>query len=121
MSTSTRHRDIRSVCSMFRTKAWRRQRPAWLCGSMSQEASDMRPAMTRRTVIASGIAFGLALVGNMPEASADGPVPNAEVMIIHATKCDKRTVDPEIGTAPPSLGFECLKLLGKKTMPLVLN
>ncbi len=65
------------------------------------------------------VAFGCALFGSV-SASADAP-PNAEVMVIHATKCDKKTVDPAIGNAPPALGFDCLKLLEKKRMPLVLN
>jgi hypothetical protein len=47
--------------------------------------------------------------------------PKAEVMVIHATKCEKKSVDPQIGDAPPALGYDCLKLLEKKTMPLVLN
>lgn len=69
---------------------------------------------------AGAVVFGLALVGQAPIANADA-VPNAEVMIIHATKCDTKKVDPEIGDAPPALGFDCLKLLDKKSMPLVLN
>ncbi len=81
----------------------------------------MRRAVASRTMIASGLVLGLTLFAHVPEASADGPTANAEVMIIHATKCEKKTVDPEIGSAPPALGFDCLKLLGKRTMPLVLN
>ena len=41
-------------------------------------------------------------------------------MVIHATKCDKKSVDPQIGDTPP-LGYDCLRLIEKKTMPLPLN
>ncbi len=75
----------------------------------------------RKVPLAFGaIVLGAAVLGNIPQASADAP-PRAEVMVIHATKCDKKSVDPQIGDAPPSLGFDCLKLLEKKTMPLSLN
>jgi hypothetical protein len=86
---------------------------------MNQEESDMQ--LMSATALGA-VAFALALFGHVPAANADaGAVPNAEVMVIHATKCDKKKVDPEIGDVPRALGFECLKLLEKKTMPLVLN
>ena len=47
--------------------------------------------------------------------------PKADVMVIHATKCDKKTIDPKIGDTPPSLGYDCMKLVEKKSMPLPLN
>lgn len=69
------------------------------------------------------LVLGGSLVGGV--ASADPPVahvvevaPHAEVMVIHATKCDHKTVDPAIGEAPPSLGYDCLKLLDKKSLQL---
>lgn len=65
------------------------------------------------------VVFGASMMGEMV-ASADAP-PHAEVMVIHATKCEKRSVDPAIGEAPPSLGYDCLKLLDRKSLPLVLN
>lgn len=69
------------------------------------------------------VTLGVALFGHVPSASAQPKeaAPKAEVMVIHATKCEKKSVDPQIGDAPPALGFDCLKLLEKKTMPLVLN
>ena len=81
-----------------------------------------RPArsVSRRSLILGALVAGAALVGHAPEASADSP-PKAEVMIIHATKCDKKSVDPQIGDTPPALGYDCLKLVEKKTLPLSLN
>jgi hypothetical protein len=82
----------------------------------------MERVISRRTAsLAFGaLSLGAVLLGHVPRAEAEGG-PKAEVMVIHATKCDKKTVDPQIGDAPPNLGFECLKLLEKKTMPLPLN
>lgn len=77
--------------------------------------------MSRQLSGAIGAAVaGFALVGHVPSAHADAP-PKAEVLVIHATKCEKKSVDPRIGDAPPALGYDCLKLLEKKTMPLALN
>lgn len=93
---------------------------------MNQEESDVlrtdeRPMSRRGVAVLLGLsALSLTLLGHVRSANADAP-PKAEVMIIHATKCDKKSVDPQIGDAPPALGFDCLKLLEKKTMPLVLN
>lgn len=69
---------------------------------------------------AGAIAAALAFVGHVSEASAEA-APHAEVMVIHATKCDKKSVDPQIGDTPPYMGYDCLKLLEKKTMPLALG
>lgn len=66
------------------------------------------------------VVFSLAVMGHVPRAAADA-VPQAEVLVIHATKCEKKTVDPRIGDAPPALGYDCLKLVEKKTLPLALN
>jgi hypothetical protein len=85
-----------------------------------------RPLLSRLPVNAWGrrtVMLGLcaaALLGLSTEAIADA-APRAEVMVIHATKCEKKSVDPRIGEAPPALGYDCLKLLDKKTMPLTLN
>jgi hypothetical protein len=104
---------------------------------MKLEESDMRdvPAPTLRAVRSmldrrtlslalTALTTGVAMFGHVPEASADAQ-PKAEVMVIHATKCDKKKVDPAItaaGVPPPSsLGFDCLALLESKTMPLTLN
>jgi len=85
---------------------------------MNQEESDMRK-LTRRNVSVSlaVAALSIAFFGHVEPASAQA-APKAEVMVIHATKCDKKSVDPQIGDAPPSLGFDCLKLIEKKTLPL---
>jgi hypothetical protein len=71
-------------------------------------------------VVAGAMAAGALVFGHATEASADA-APKAEVMVIHATKCDKKTVDPAIGDSPPALGYDCLSLVEKKTLPLVLN
>lgn len=54
-------------------------------------------------------------------ASADPKGLHAEVMIIQATKCPVKTVDPNIKTPPPSLGYDCLSLIRTDSMPLTLN
>lgn len=81
-------------------------------------------SVARRSFLAAIVA-GAALVGRVPAASADPPAkaeaPKAEVMVVHATKCEKKSVDPALGDTPPALGYDCLKLLEKKTLPLVLN
>ncbi|MBX3258096.1 MAG: hypothetical protein KIS78_03985 [Labilithrix sp.] len=77
-------------------------------------------AVGRRGALLGALVVGAALIGHAPEASADAP-PKAEVMVIHATKCDKKSVDPRIGDTPPALGYDCLKLVDKKTLPLTLN
>ena len=77
-------------------------------------------SVSRRGLVLGAIAFGAALIGHVPEASADAP-PKAEVMVIHATKCDKKSVDPAIGDTPPALGYDCLKLVEKKTLQLAMN
>lgn len=76
--------------------------------------------LTRRRLVLGAVVAGAAFIAHVPEASADAP-PKAEVMVIHATKCDKKSVDPQIGDTPPALGYDCLKLVEKKTLPLGLN
>jgi hypothetical protein len=77
-------------------------------------------------LIVGALALGAALLAQAP-AKADPPKPDApkpaaaEVTIIHATKCEKKNVDPALGDNPPQLGFDCLKMLERKTVPLVLN
>lgn len=75
---------------------------------------------SRRQLAVFAFALGVCTLGHTPLASAD-PVPKAEVMVIHATKCEKKSVDPAIGDAPPALGYDCLKLVEKKTLPLPLG
>ncbi len=64
---------------------------------------------------------GATLLAHVPVAEAADAPPKAEVMVIHATKCEKKSVDPQIGEAPPALGYDCLKLIEKKTIPLPVN
>lgn len=80
------------------------------------------PAISRSTLslVVGAVVAGCTLVGRVAPAHADAP-PKAEVMVIHATKCEEKSVDPRIGEAPPALGYDCLKLLEKKTLPLALN
>jgi hypothetical protein len=77
-----------------------------------------RPLLLSATILCATVAASSVLV--VPSAQADAP-PRAEVLVIHATKCEKKSVDPQIGDAPPALGYDCLKLLEKKTMPLPVN
>lgn len=89
---------------------------------MGRGKRAMKP-LARRTMLVSAGAAALAttLLGHVPEAGADDAPATAEVTIIHAKKCEKKTVDPEIGEAPPALGYECLKYSGRAILPLVLN
>src|SRR4051812_11107772 len=75
----------------------------------------------RRRLIFAALAASMATIGHVGQADADGAAPKAEVMVIHATKCEKKNVDPQIGDTPPALGYECLKLIDKKLLPLALN
>ena len=79
-----------------------------------------QPSRRTTPLAISAIVAGVTLVTATPAARADN-APKAEVMVIHATKCSQKSVDPQIGDAPSSLGYECMKLLEKKTMPLALN
>lgn len=74
----------------------------------------------RRRFAIVALVGGAAFVARVPAASADAP-PKAEIMVIHATKCEKKSVDPRIGETPPALGYDCLKLVEKKTLPLAVN
>ncbi|MBX3234413.1 MAG: hypothetical protein KIT84_13295 [Labilithrix sp.] len=66
------------------------------------------------------VAVSASVIGERVAVAGD-PAPHAEVMVIHATKCEKKSVDPQIGDAPPALGYDCLKLLEKKSMTLAVN
>lgn len=74
-----------------------------------------------KTVLAFAVTAAVAAFGHVREASAEPGAPKAEVMVIHATKCEKKSVDPQIGDTPPALGYDCLKLVEKKSLPLALN
>lgn len=63
------------------------------------------------------VALGSALLAT-GRADAQGNAAKATVMVIHATDCDKPSVDPAIGEAPP-LKYKCYKLVEKKDLALV--
>lgn len=72
----------------------------------------------RRQILMSALALGCAVFTSAPAADAQGNgAPQAEVLVIHATQCDKPGVDPAIGEMPP-LKYNCYKLVEKKMMPL---
>jgi hypothetical protein len=74
----------------------------------------------RRSLLMMAV-LGAAFVTGIPTASADAPV-NTEILVIHATKCDKKTVDPAITEPPPSIGdYNCLALVQKKVVGLTIN
>src|SRR5262245_50719506 len=77
--------------------------------------------LSRRSCLVAALA-GVVFAGGTSQAHADAP-PKAEVMVIHATKCPEKEkrVDPEIGDAPRSLGYDCMKLIEKKVLPLAIN
>lgn len=50
-------------------------------------------------------------------ADAQGQTAKADVLVIQATDCDKPSVDPAIGEAPP-LKYKCYKLVDTKQMSL---
>lgn len=59
---------------------------------------------------------GAALLGTS-SADAQATSAKAELLVIHATDCDKPSVDPAIGEAPP-LKYRCYKLVDKKQLAL---
>ena len=74
---------------------------------------------TRRSLlVAFAMLAATAVFTSAPAADAQGNgAPQAEVLVIHATQCDKPGVDPAIGEMPP-LKYNCYKLVEKKMMPL---
>lgn len=77
----------------------------------------MRKFPRRKFVLAS-VAAGCALLASKPPiAQAQSANPQAEVLVIHGTTCDKPNVDPAIGEVPP-LKYNCYKLLDRKVLPL---
>lgn len=67
-----------------------------------------------------GALAAAAVITMGPVAAADA-APRAQLMVIHATKCAEKRVDPAIGEAPPAMGYDCMQLLEKKTLALVQN
>ncbi len=78
----------------------------------------MRKFPRRELVLASFIAGCALLVGVPRTADAQPAGPQAEVLVIHGTQCEKPSVDPAIGEVPP-LKYNCYKLLDRKLLPLV--
>lgn len=76
---------------------------------------------TTRRFVLGVLAAGCALVAsaspNVAEAQPAAAAPKADVLVIHATNCEKPSVDPQIGAAPP-LKYNCYRLLERKTLPL---
>lgn len=75
-----------------------------------------------KSAVLGAVSVGASMLASAP-ASADSPKAglHAEVMVIQATKCAVKTIDPKITTPPPSLGYDCLSLIRTDTMPLTLN
>jgi hypothetical protein len=73
-------------------------------------------AVTRRRMALAALFAGVASFAEIPHADAQAS-PKADVLVIHATKCDKPTVDPQIGEVPP-LKYDCYKLVDRKSLPL---
>ena len=69
--------------------------------------------MIPRRHILTGLVLGIATFATPAIADA----PKAEVLVIHATNCDKPSVDPQIGEKP-SFGYSCYKVVDKKTLGL---
>lgn len=77
----------------------------------------VRAGRAGRVLVAAGaLAAGAWLVPS--EAGAQNANPKADVMVIHATDCAAKKVDPAIGEAPP-LKYNCYALLERKSMTLV--
>ncbi|MFO0740481.1 MAG: hypothetical protein U0270_31580 [Labilithrix sp.] len=73
-----------------------------------------------RSAALGAVIAGASLMG-ATTASAQTSGPSAEVMIIQATKCTTKSIDPAIKTPPPSLGYDCLSLIRTDTLKLKLN
>ena len=85
-----------------------------------------RAGLTLSSLLTIGLAMGASLAprpafADPPEKADAGTDPKAEVMVIHATKCEKKEVDPGISEAVKKLGFDCLKIVDNKTVALALN
>jgi hypothetical protein len=74
-------------------------------------------AHTRRRLLLGVLGLGCAVVASPRLAEAQGGGPQAEVLVIHGTQCDKPSVDPQIGEMPP-LKYNCYKLIERKMLPL---
>lgn len=80
--------------------------------------SSGRSAFGRRAVLSFALASAACLsIGSVAKTAGAEGGPNAEILVVHGTQCDKPSVDPEIGEAPP-LKYNCYKVLEKKQLPL---
>ena len=77
----------------------------------------VRAGRAGRVLVAAAALAGGALLVPF-EAGAQGTNPKADVMVIHATDCAAKKVDPAIGEALP-LKYNCYALLERKSMTLV--
>jgi hypothetical protein len=88
------------------------------------DSSVTSQSLPRRSVVFSALAGAVVaaglLFGGAGSARAEDPGPKAEVIVIHATHCKEKRIDPEAKVAP-SMGFECLRTLDRKLLPLVAN
>ena len=73
-----------------------------------------------RSALLGAVILGASLFGST-NASAEASGPSAEVLVIQATKCTVKSIDPAIKTPPPSLGYDCLSLIRTDTLKLTLN
>ncbi len=73
---------------------------------------------SRRSFAVAGAVLASCFFAHAPEADAQPSVPKADVLIIHATQCERPSVDKEIGEAPP-LKYNCYKLVNRTTLNLV--
>lgn len=64
----------------------------------------------------AAFAIGASLLAKTTSAEADS-APKADVIVIHATNCEKPMVDPQIGEKP-QLGYTCYKVVERKSMQL---
>ena len=91
--------------------------------SMANHRPNSQSLPRRRiafSALTGAVAAAALLVGSARHARAEDPGPKAEVTVIHATHCKEKRIDREAKEAP-SMGFECLRLLDKKLLPLTPN
>jgi hypothetical protein len=76
----------------------------------------MMPLRSHRRLAFAGVVGTALLLGGAGRAEAQAG-PRADVLVIHATDCEKPHVDPQIGEVPP-LKYKCYKLVERKSLPL---
>jgi hypothetical protein len=74
---------------------------------------------TRRSFAAVGSLFvAAAIVGTAYHASAEPTGPKVELIIVHAFHCEKKERDPRIPQSTPNMGYECMKQIDRKILPM---